>query len=36
MSISAHIGSTKSSGRKCDRIGTVKSAAPKAEMPKMT
>ena len=34
-SSSTHIGSTKSSGRKCDRIGTVNSAAPKAEMPKI-
>jgi len=36
MSISAHIGSTNSSGRKCDRTGTVNNAAPKAVMPKMT
>ena len=35
-SSSTHIGSTKSSGRKCDRIGTVNNAAPNAEMPKMT
>ena len=35
-SSSTHIGSTNSSGRKCDRIGTVNNAAPKAEMPKIT
>jgi hypothetical protein len=35
-SSSTTIGSTNSSGRKCDRIGTTNSAAPKAEMPNTT
>jgi len=35
-SSSTHSGSTKSSGKKCDRIGTVNSAAPKVEIPNAT
>jgi hypothetical protein len=35
-SSSTDSGSTKSSGNMCERIGTVKSAAPNAEMPNTT
>jgi hypothetical protein len=35
-SSSTHIGRTKSSGKRCESIGTVKSDAPNAEMPKIT